>query len=77
MQGLVEHLGKGSLVGGLLGELHEPLVAAMAFSIHEDWGCRIFQHLSSRGSTGSREPLLGIVHHQFLTEGVDEALGAA
>ena len=51
-------------------------MAALRIGIHKHWGCRVFQHLGSRLFTSVCQSLLGIVHNQLLTKGIDEVLGA-
>ena len=59
-----------------LGELDEPLMAALRIGIHKHWGGRVFQHFGSCLITSVCQSLLGIVHNQLLTKGIDEVLGA-
>ena len=49
----------------------------MPLAVHKHGSGSVFLHLSPREATSPVEPLLGIVHHQLLAEGIDEALGAA
>ena len=71
---LVEQTGELRQILRLAGELDEPLMTATARSVHIDGRRRIFQDLSARLATGFVERLLGIVHNNLLTEGVDETL---
>ena len=62
---------------GTLGELDEPLVAALRILVHEHRGCRVLQYLGTRLLTGVGQAFLGIVDNQLLAEGIDEVLRAA
>ena len=77
LQGLVQLLGKGFEALWRAVELYEPLVAATAAVIHEDRRGGVVLHLRPRGGAGSLQTALGVVHNQFLAEGVDKTFGAS
>lgn len=73
----VECLGKESQVIRFLTEFHEPLVATFSLFVHEHWSCGIFEHLCPCLLTGVCKSLFGIIHNEFLTEGIDKMLSTA
>ena len=52
-------------------------MATFAFCIHKHRSSSVFAYFCSRGFASRFEALFGIVHHEFFTKGIDEALGAA
>ena len=77
LQGFIQYPRKQGDVCRFLGKLHQPLVTAFAFSVHEDRGCRIFQYLYTRLTACFGQAHLDIVYNQLFTKGIYEELGAS
>ena len=77
LQLLVEQLCKETDVRWLPRKLYEPLVPALGLSVHEHGSGGVLHHLGARFTTSVGQSLLGIVHDEFLAEGVDIVLGAS
>ena len=76
LQRVVQDTGELAEVVGYLGELNQPLVAALGIRIHENRSGGVVRNACARLGTGFGQSLLGIVHNEFLAESVDEMLGA-
>ena len=77
LQRVVQNAGKLAEVVGHLGELNQPLVAALGIRIHEDGSGGVVCNACARLGTSLGQSLLSIVHDELFAEGVDEVLGAA
>ena len=73
----IEQASKLIQVLWFLRELDEPLVAALGIAVHIDRSSGIFRNLRTRLLAGIGKSLLGIVHNQLLTKGIDKVLGTA
>ena len=73
----VEQFRKLRQVGRSFHKLDDPLVAAVSFIVHIHGRGGVLQHFGSRLAAGEGQPLFGIVHNEFLAEGVDELFRTA
>ena len=76
LQAVVEQACKLVKVLRLASKLNEPLVATMCMLVHEDRCSSVFAHLGAGLFAGIGESALGVVHDEFLAEGIDEILRA-
>ena len=76
-QVLVEQLHETALVGRFALKLDEPLMMPFAALLGIDGRGRIVKHLGISFLRCHRNGMIGIMHHQFLAKGVDEAARAA
>ena len=77
LQRVVQDTGELAEVVGHLGELNQPLVAALGIRIHEDGSGGVVCNACARLGTSLGQSLLSIVYDELFAEGVDEVLGAA
>ena len=77
LQAVVEQARKFVKVLRLASKLDEPLVATVGMLVHEHRCSSVFAHLGAGLFAGIGESALGVVHDEFLAEGIDEILRAA